>query len=49
MLDVVNGENAVALPVKPAPTGEVGLIPKLVEILLGLAADDEGVMTFPLL
>jgi hypothetical protein len=34
---VVNGENAVvALPREPnpAPTGDVGLIPKLVEMLL---------------
>jgi len=46
MLGVANGENAVPLP-NSAPTGDVGLIPKLVEILLGFAVDEDGVIPCP--
>jgi len=51
---IPNGENVVApnppLPdpdPNPAPTGDVGLVSKLVEMLLKCAADEAGVVTFP--
>jgi hypothetical protein len=49
MLGVANGENAVPLPIEPnpAPTGDVGLIPKLVEILLWFAVEEDGVIPCP--
>jgi hypothetical protein len=49
MLGVANGENAVPLPREPnpAPTGDVGLIPKLVEMLLWFAVDEDRVIPCP--